>query len=228
MSIKSFHLTKPLVTHRAGARSAPIVFAGEASVRDIEGGINMKLIFLLALAMFVSGTVGCGEDSPEGDVEGVGARDIATAQLNTVAYIHVGLATISFTKDSDSESYTTLYSSNGCLSPHLTAEERGQIVAERRTKIDPVVTKMKVLADADGSGAVSDKEAAEFRRIYEFGPRFRAIKEIEGDLAELIAKACNMSVNGLRESVSAYNQLVERAEEIGLKGLAKIEWSGSG
>ena len=30
---RSFHLTKPLVTHLAGARSAPNDFAGEANVR---------------------------------------------------------------------------------------------------------------------------------------------------------------------------------------------------
>ncbi len=33
----SFHLTKPFVTHLAGARSAPTVFAGEASVRWTKG-----------------------------------------------------------------------------------------------------------------------------------------------------------------------------------------------
>ena len=32
-STKIFHLTKPLVTHLACARSAPIGFAGEANAR---------------------------------------------------------------------------------------------------------------------------------------------------------------------------------------------------
>ena len=34
---RSFHLTNPLVTHLAGARSAPNVFAGEPNVRLIYG-----------------------------------------------------------------------------------------------------------------------------------------------------------------------------------------------
>jgi hypothetical protein len=36
MPNKGFHLTKPLVTHLADARSAPNDFAGEANVRPIS------------------------------------------------------------------------------------------------------------------------------------------------------------------------------------------------
>ncbi len=36
-----FHLTKPLVTHRAGARSAPNDFAGEANVRLVKELVPM-------------------------------------------------------------------------------------------------------------------------------------------------------------------------------------------
>ena len=36
-----FHLTKPLVTHLAFARSAPIVFAGEANVILTGGGMTL-------------------------------------------------------------------------------------------------------------------------------------------------------------------------------------------
>jgi hypothetical protein len=39
MSIKRLHLTKPLVTHLAGARAEPKDFAGEANVRQ-PGGLQ--------------------------------------------------------------------------------------------------------------------------------------------------------------------------------------------
>ena len=43
LSNQSFHLTKPLVTHRAGARSVPIVFAGEPNVRQSQG-VKVSLV----------------------------------------------------------------------------------------------------------------------------------------------------------------------------------------
>ncbi len=45
MSIRSFHLTKPFVTHLADARSAPTVLAAEARVTRIwEKGLARNVM----------------------------------------------------------------------------------------------------------------------------------------------------------------------------------------
>jgi hypothetical protein len=44
---KSLHETKPLVTHRAYARSAPTVFAGETNVGRIGGRVDCALSALV-------------------------------------------------------------------------------------------------------------------------------------------------------------------------------------
>lgn len=122
-----------------------------------------------------------------------------------------GLCTVSYQSDSR---------------PNSSDEDRKRFVDERSARIDHVLEKLAVIADTDKSGSVSDKEAGDFRRLYEFAPRLRAAIDANMGSDEMIAQACGLSVSALRESISAYNQVVVRAEEVGLEGLLKIEWLG--
>ena len=76
----SLHLTKPLVTHRAGARSAPTDFAGEANVRNTWGMQNShlmirrlivakrglcSLLYLLLVTIILPGVLGCSDDESQ-------------------------------------------------------------------------------------------------------------------------------------------------------------------
>ena len=82
---KSFHLTKPLGTHLAFARSAPNDFAGEPNVRQIKGCIMKMYLGFVVLLIAICG--GCDSKTPE-------AEDLLPFELSDLDSLPIGLEVV--------------------------------------------------------------------------------------------------------------------------------------
>lgn len=144
-------------------------------------------------------------------------RDAALSHLHAVAMVHTGLVEISFPKDPVTGAPAVSYRGN----PDLNLSK-----SERAARVEPVIAKLKEIADADQSGSVSGEEAALIRRLYEFAPRLEEALASGASTIEAVAAACGRPADELLVTIAAYNRVVERADAAGLGGLAKITWDG--
>ncbi len=137
-----------------------------------------------------------------------GMTEDARDNLNMVAGIMVGSTVVEFPRDPASGGYGRAYRSTSCPAPGLSAEARAKLDREWAARREPVVTRLREVADADRSGFVSTREGWELRRTFEFGVQLAALVPREGADRARLCKLMNVVPAEFDQRLAAYAALV--------------------
>lgn len=137
-----------------------------------------------------------------------GMTEDARDNLNMVAGIMVGGTVVEFPRDPVSGGYGRAYRSTSCPAPGLAAEARAKLDREWAARREPVVTRLREVADADRSGFVSTSEGWELRRTFEFGVQLAALVPREGTDRVRLCKLMNILPAEFDQRLAAYAALV--------------------
>ena len=191
-----------------------------------------RLGAMLAAILFMLTVAGCRQVEQENDppdlqayidhVRRSGMSDRARMSLYSVAAVMTGQSSLTYVKDEASGQYWPSWHSNTCALPGVSNEERQRLNRLYQAANDSTVAAWKPLADADGSGFVTDEEGRRFRDLHDFGHKVEYLLNEVGLNPADVADLCNQSKDEFREDVAAFNGLMTRAAERGLAGYPSI------
>ena len=138
-----------------------------------------------------------------------GATEEALSALGTVADIIVGDTVLEFPKDPVSGRYGKSYRSTTCPAPGLPEEARAKLAREASARCEPILERLRALADADRSGFVSTREGWGVRVTFEFGAELAALVAREGTDRSVLCKLLNVTPAEFGERLRAYASLVQ-------------------
>jgi hypothetical protein len=195
----------------------------------------MKRIFICGVAVLALAAVAAAQDRQDPKdlaecVEQIRARgmsEVAYSHLGTVAGMRVGGSSWAFKKDETSGAYWTSYTSNRCRLPNEDPAEAERERMQFQYKLDTEVSRLRPLADADGSGFVSTAEGLAFRKLCEFGYKAAFVaSEEQGDMERILA-GLQIDLGGtdpeaLAAKLKEYEELRQRAAQGGVADLPEV------
>lgn len=145
-----------------------------------------------------------------------GMTENARMSIGMMASIQAGSTIPFFQKDDSTGAYFSGYRSASCPKPDMSEAERQELRDEYAAKTDPLIEKMRLLADTNNSGFITTEEGAEFRAIVEFGYRASHVVNNEGHDMKKICAGLSMSEERVREQAGQYKKLRVEARAAGL------------
>ena len=145
-----------------------------------------------------------------------GMTEAARMSLYTLACVQSGLSVFIVEKDDSSGAYRFGYRGTSCPKPDMSEAERQELRKEQDAKIDPLVEKMRSIADTDKSGFVTTEEAQLFRAVVEFGYQASNVVKAEAHDMEKVCRGLSMTEKQIRERETQYKELLPKARAAGL------------
>lgn len=127
------------------------------------------------------------------EVRRAGMTESSRSDLLMVAGIMVGGTVVEFPSDPATGGYGRAYRSTSCPAPGLSAQARAKLAREVAVRREPVIKRLREVADTDRSGFVSTSEGWELRRTFEFGVQLAALVSREGTDRAKLCKLMNVS-----------------------------------
>ncbi|HEX6791541.1 MAG TPA: hypothetical protein VF247_09545 [Candidatus Krumholzibacteria bacterium] len=155
-------------------------------------------------------------------IRAAGISEVGRGQVSMVAGICCGATILDYRKDEASGQYWPSYMSATCPKPNADPPELEKWKKLRRSETDMLADKLKLYADADGSGFVTTAEASEFRDLVEFGYLVAQVNRDEGTSAALIARATGASPEDVARKTKTYDALARRIAEAGVTKLPEV------
>jgi hypothetical protein len=188
----------------------------------------MKAIFvalaIMPLMFTTGGPAGDGADLTAylDQIRASGISEMGRSDLYMIAGICSGSTILDYKKDPDSGQYWTSYMSATCPKPGADAPELTRWKALKVSETEAMVSQFKPIADADGSGFVTTKEAASFRYAMEYGYVVARVVRDEGASIESVARASGKDVESARRALAEYKELARRATAAGIACLPDV------
>jgi hypothetical protein len=142
-----------------------------------------------------------------------GASETAQSSLETVAAILVGETLLEVSIEDDG-SVGRSYSSTACPPPNASQAQLAAFEEEQDRKVQPVMQRLRRLADTDRSGFVSTAEGLKFRRDFETGFEIAALAKKDGIDSARLRDLLHMDDAALRTSIARYRQLVAELDGV--------------
>jgi hypothetical protein len=195
----------------------------------MQGGImKSACLLIIALCIVPRAAVSQTEEQPRDLLECIeqikawNMSESALMSLRHISGIRLGGAVLSFRKDEQSGAYFPSYSGTQCYSPDRDPEEV-RIERERmQYMVDREITRLKPLADSDGSGFVSTSEGAQFRELLEFGYKAARVISAEGRDIERVCRGLQMNAETFRDTLAKYREIRRRAKGLGIEDLPEV------
>ena len=157
----------------------------------------------------------------------LGMSEVAYQCIAHVAGMRIGGSSWLFKKDETSGIYWNSYAGNRCNKPDQDPEqaEREKIAFEY--KLDKEISRLKCLADSDGSGFISSDEGYQFRRLMEFGYKAAFVASSEEGDKQKVSLGLKVELGGsdislLDEKLKEYSALREKAEKNDIADLPEV------
>lgn len=146
-------------------------------------------------------------------VRDIGMGGEALMAVRSIASITSGGSTLTYEAGEDCSSYIPRFASTSCPPRNADPAAVAATQAADRERLATEVQRLRPVADADGSGFVSTAEAAEFRRLIEFGHLMHHLTAVERASDETIACATRLDSDRRRERIRAYDTVARRINE---------------
>jgi hypothetical protein len=127
-----------------------------------------------------------------------------------------------FVEDPATGSYTNGYTTKRLVPAGADASALELAREEIRASTAPIERLFRAVADSNADGIVTLQEAQDLRHLYEFGMLYRDDRTEQRSNPVPSARRCGVTVTELRDLVKRYNELVTKAEAVGLAGLEHI------
>jgi hypothetical protein len=146
-------------------------------------------------------------------IRAAGASEIAQSSLQTVAAILVGQSLFEVSIEDDG-SVGQSYLSTACPPPNASQAQLAVFEEEQDKKAQPVIQRIRRLADSDLSGFVSTAEGLKLRRDFETGFEIAALAKKDGIDAARVRDPLYMDDATLRAAIARYQQLVAELDGV--------------
>ena len=151
-----------------------------------------------------------------------GMSETATSHLFGMAAIRLGQSTLTFAPYEQTGRYWPSYQSNTCPVPGTHPDTLAVRQHELTVARDAEMALLRPLADSDGSGFVSTKEAGAFRTVFEFGMLLAQISRDEDFSRTKALLATGLDDETFDQSLAAYNEIRKRATADGIPGFPEL------
>jgi hypothetical protein len=156
------------------------------------------------------------------EVRKAGATEEAQSALLSVAVIMVGDSVLDFPKDPKSGEYGKSYRSTSCPRPGLSKEARSKLAEDAAARREPVLKRLREIADADHSGFVSTREGWEVRLTFEFGAELADLVPKEGTDRSMLCKLLHVTPAEFDQRLQGYSSLVKAFSGMTLRYLPAV------
>ena len=144
----------------------------------------------------------------------------AQGMLNTVAEVRIGLATIQFTKEELSGTYSTSFSSLTCPVPGADSTSVAKMSAHNDSLIQAEIERLRPLVDSNNSGFITTEEANEFNTLFNCQLLARQIADTEHGRETDFVKAKRLTPDRLTTLRRQYAELSSRASKLHVSEIA--------
>lgn len=190
----------------------------------------MALMLVLALAAGASAQ-GSGDPKDMAEcIEQIRARGMSEGAWGAVAMIagmRVGGSSMEFGKDESSGIYFTSFTGKRCALPNEDPAEAQRERMQYQYRLDAEISRLKPLADADGSGFVGTEEGMAFRKLCEFGYKASFVAKQENGDREKICRGLQADLGSAELEVfeaklKEYEALRQQAAGSGITDLPEV------
>lgn len=182
--------------------------------------MRFQFVMTACLLVLLGGSLTTASDSSSvGDHD---ESEMAQATIFTVAAIHAGEVSLEFVEDPATGTYASGYTTKRLVSAGADARALELAREDIRASTAPIERLFQTVADSNADGIVSLQEALDLRHLYEFGMLYRDDRTEQRSNPVSSARRCGVTVAELGDLVKRYNELVAKAEAVGLAGLEHI------
>ena len=195
--------------------------------------MKTTIVAILGLLLLASGSQSQTEDGSDleayiEEIRASGISEMGRSHVRSVSGICSGSSILEYRVDETSGRYWPSYTSATCPKPNADTVEIKEWKMLRLSEADMLANEFTRFADADGSGFVTTKEAADFRWLVEYGYLVAQVIRDEGPNVDFVVRASGKDVEEAVSRMEEYKALARRITEAGVTGLPDITVADAG
>lgn len=151
-----------------------------------------------------------------------GMSEMATSHITGIAGIRLGQSTLTFAQYDQAGRYWPSYQSNTCPVPGTHPDTLAVRQRELTVAREAEMAILQPLADSDGSGFVSTKEAGTFRTVFEFGVLMTQLSQEADFSREKALLATGLDDETFDQRLAAYDEVRRKATTANVPGFPEL------